>query len=212
MTNSPATTGDKFRISSVKDLQAVYGNPVPSSLAKEIDHISDHYRAFIQASPFVLLASVGEEGVDCSPRGDPAGFVRVLDSKTVLIPDRPGNNRLDTLQNIVLDPRIALLFLIPGIGETLRINGRAAITTDPDLCNSFQINAKPALSVISVRADRVYFQCPKALMRSRLWKSDAQIERSELPSAGDIISGLDTSYDGKKFDDDYPDLVKQTMY
>ena len=124
----------KNTVSTISELEAIYGEPVGQSLVKEIDYISDHYKVFIEKSPFLVLASVAEEGLDCSPRGDPAGFVRVVDEKTVMIPDRRGNNRIDTLRNIVRDPRVSLLFLIPGVGETLRINGRAEISVDPHLC------------------------------------------------------------------------------
>ena len=142
------TTTKPHTISTVEDLEALYGQPVPRSLTKEIDYISDHYRVFIEKSPFVVLASIGPEGLDCSPRGDPAGFVRVADKKTVLLPDRRGNNRLDTFRNIIRDPRVSLLFLVPGVGETLRINGRAELSTDPDLCASFEMQGKAPRSVV----------------------------------------------------------------
>src|SRR3990172_6151620 len=121
------------RITTLEQLDALYGEPVQGAVVKEIDYISDHYKAFIDKAPFVVVATVGPEGLDCSPRGDPPGFARVVDKKTVLIPDRRGNNRVDSLRNLVRDPRISLLFLIPGIGNTLRINGRAEIATSPDL-------------------------------------------------------------------------------
>ena len=175
---------EPHQITSVEQLEALYGAPVPRSLTKEIDYISDHYRAFIEKSPFVVLASIGPEGLDCSPRGDPAGFVRVTDNKTVLLPDRRGNNRLDTLKNIVRDPRVSLLFLIPGVGETLRINGRAMLSTDPALCASFEMQGKAPQSVVVVTAERVYFQCQKALARSALWSAEPHVERSALPTAG----------------------------
>lgn len=201
------------RITSVEQLEALYGQPKGGALFKEIDYISDHYRAFIEAAPFVVLASVGPEGLDTSPRGDPAGFVRVVDRHTVLIPDRRGNNRLDTLKNIVRDPRVALLFLIPGVGETLRINGRAELTTDPDLCESFAINGKAPRSIIRVTAERVYFQCQKALVRSRLWDPAAQVEHSTLPTAGTIIEALAPEpFDGKSYDENYPEYMKQVIY
>ena len=158
-------------IGSEAELEALYEMPPRRrAILKEIDHISDHYRAFIDAAPFVVLATVGPEGLDCSPRGDPAGFVQVQDPKTVLLPDRRGNNRLDSLRNIVRDPRLSLLFLIPGVGETLRINGRGRIGTDPDLLARFEIRGQLPRSVLSVAVDRVYIQCPKALVRSRLWR------------------------------------------
>ncbi|MAW54562.1 MAG: pyridoxamine 5'-phosphate oxidase [Rhodospirillaceae bacterium] len=200
-------------VSTIAELEAIYGEPLAQSLVKEIDYISGHYRAFIEKSPFVVLASVAEEGLDCSPRGDPAGFVRVVDAKTVMIPDRRGNNRIDTLRNLVRDPRVSLLFLVPGVGETLRINGRAAISVDPDLCASFDMNGKTPRSVIVVTAERVYFQCQKALARSRLWDPEARIERTELPSAGDILQGLSKNdFDGDAYDKNYPERLKKTIY
>jgi PPOX class probable FMN-dependent enzyme len=200
-------------VSTIAELEAIYGEPLAQSLVKEIDYISDHYRAFIEQSPFMVLASVAEEGLDCSPRGDPAGFVRVVDEKTVMIPDRRGNNRIDTLRNLVRDPRVSLLFLVPGVGETLRINGRAAISVDPDLCASFDMNGKTPRSVIVVTAERVYFQCQKALARSRLWNPEARIERKELPSAGDILQKLSKNdFDGDAYDKNYPERLKKTIY
>jgi uncharacterized protein len=199
-------------ITTLEELDALYGAPVPAAIAKEIDYISDHYKAFIDKAPFVVLATVGPEGLDCTPRGDPPGFVRVRDRKTVLIPDRRGNNRIDSLRNLVRDPRISLLFMIPGIGNTLRINGRAQITTDPELCASFAMRGRPPKSVLVVTAERVYFQCPKALVRSRLWSGDAQISRSELPSTGEILQGLDRTFDAAAYDAAYPKRLEETIY
>jgi len=169
-------------IDSIDALERLYKPAVPASLTKELDHISDHYRAFIEKSPFVVIASTGEGGLDCSPRGDPAGFVEVLDRHTVLIPDRRGNNRLDTLRNLVDDSRVSLLFLIPGVGETLRINGHAYILTDQDLIRRFEVKGKLPAAVLMIKTDRVYFQCQKALVRSKLWNEETKIKRSELPA------------------------------
>ena len=201
------------RITTLEQLDALYGEPVQPAIAKEIDYISDHYKAFIDKAPFVVVATVGPEGLDCSPRGDPPGFVRVKDAKTVLIPDRRGNNRIDSLRNLVRDPRISLLFMIPGIGNTLRINGRAQISTDPELTASFAMRDKPPKSVLVVTAERVYFQCPKALVRSRLWSPEAQISRAELPSTGEILEALSKgSIDGAAYDAAYPQRLKETIY
>jgi PPOX class probable FMN-dependent enzyme len=201
------------RITTLEELDALYGAPVQAALAKEIDYISEHYKAFIDKAPFVVVATVGPEGLDCSPRGDPPGFVRVQDRKTVLIPDRRGNNRVDGLRNIVRDPRVSLLFLIPGIGTTVRINGTAEITTDPDLCAGFAMQGKLPKSVLVVTAERVYFQCPKALVRSRLWSKEAQISPSELPSTGEILQAITQgSIDGGAYDQAYPQRIKDTIY
>ena len=201
------------RITTQEQLDALYGTPVDGALAKEIDYISDHYRAFIDKAPFVVVATVGPEGLDCSPRGDPPGFVRVRDAKTVLIPDRRGNNRIDSLRNLVRDPRISLLFMIPGIGNTLRINGRAEISADPDLCASFAERGNAPRTALVVSVDRIYFQCPKALVRSRLWSADAQIDRSELPSTGEILEALTKGgIDGAAYDAAYPKRLDETIY
>ena len=203
----------KSTVSTIEELEAIYGEPLPQSLVKEIDYISDHYRSLIEKSPFMVLANVAEEGLDCSPRGDPAGFVRVVDEKRVMIPNRHGNNRIDTLRYIVRDPRVSLLFLVPGVGETLRINGRAEISIDPKLCASFDMNGKTPRSVIIITADRVYFQCQKALARSRLWEPEAQVERKELPTAGKILQSLSRDeFDGEAYDRNYPEHLKKTIY
>jgi uncharacterized protein len=201
------------RITTQEQLDALYGTPVEAAVAKEIDYIHDHYRAFIDKAPFVVVATVGPEGLDCSPRGDPPGFVKVRDARTVLIPDRRGNNRVDALRNLVRDPRISLLFMIPGIGNTLRINGRAEISTDPELCAGFVMQGKTPKTVLVVTAERIYFHCPKALVRSRLWSADAQIARTELPSTGETLQALTNgSFDGAAYDAAYPKRLEETIY
>jgi uncharacterized protein len=212
--NAPVTNlSAAHRVTSIEQLEALYGTPLPSSLIKEIDYISDHYRAFIEKAPFVVIATSGPEGLDASPKGDPPGFIRVQDEKTVLIPDRRGNNRLDTLRNLVRDPRISLLFLIPGIGETLRVNGRAAIVTEPELCASFEMQGKIPTSVLVVTVERVYFQCQKALVRSRLWSEDAKIPRSALPSTGTMLEARSNGdFDGAEYDRTYPEHMQKTIY
>ena len=151
------------------------------AMVKEIDHISGGYRKLIEAAPFVAVATSGPEGLDCSPKGDAPGFVRILDDKTLAIPDRPGNNRIDGFRNIVRDPRIALLFLIPGVGETLRVNGRAAISIDPELMQSFAVNGKLPRCVLIVHIESIYFHCSKAIVRSKLWDPSDQ-GRSQEPA------------------------------
>jgi PPOX class probable FMN-dependent enzyme len=200
-------------ITTEEELDAIYGAPVPAAKVKEIDYISDHYRQFIEASPFVVIATSGPEGLDCSPRGDPKGFVRVIDRHTLAIPDRRGNNRVDSLRNIVRDPRVALLFLIPGIGQTMRVNGRAVLSTDRALRESFTMQGKAPACVIVVTAERVYPQCPKALVRGRLWDPSTHIPRSALPSSGEMLEALSKDqFDGKAYDAAYPERLKQTIY
>jgi len=160
-----------------------------------------------------VLATNGPEGVDCSPRGDAPGFVRVLDEKTLLVPDRRGNNRIDSLRNILADPRVALLFLIPGIGETLRVIGRAKISTDPELLDSFMVNGKTPRSVLVVAVERVFYQCTKAIVRSKLWDPATQIERKSLPSAGTILAELSGGkIGGPEHDRGQPERIQATLY
>ena len=201
------------RITTLAELEAIYGTPAETSLVKEKDRLIPEYRALIAASPFVALATRGPEGLDCSPRGDQPGFVRVADEKTLLIPERRGNNRADSLRNIVRDPRVALLFLIPGVGETLRVNGRAAISTEPELLASFAVDGKAPRSVIVVSVEAVYFQCQKAIVRSDLWNPDKRVDRKALPTAGQILAAAsENRVGGEAYDKAYPERLKATLY
>jgi PPOX class probable FMN-dependent enzyme len=200
-------------LTTVEQLEALYGLPVGAAVVKEIDHISAEYRTFIEAAPFFVLASNGPEGVDCSPRGDEPGFVRVADEKTLLIPDRRGNNRIDSLRNIVRDPRVSLLFLVPGVGETFRVIGRASITTDPALCESFVFAGKTPRSVIVVTVESVYFQCSKAIVRSKLWDASRHVDRKSLPSNGTILAAITKGeVGGEEYDRAYPARLRETIY
>jgi PPOX class probable FMN-dependent enzyme len=208
-----AISADQYLIRDEAALNALYGEISPAAIAKEIDYIHPHYRAMIEASPFVVLATVGPEGLDTSPRGDPAGFVHVMDERTLLIPDRRGNNRADSLRNIIRDPRVALLFLIPGVGETLRVNGTATISTDPALIGRFPFRGTLPRTVIVVTAERVYFQCPKALVRSELWNPAKLIDRKSLPSTGTIMADITKGQlGGPEYDRAYPERLRQTIY
>jgi PPOX class probable FMN-dependent enzyme len=200
------------RIGSEDELASLYGAANPTSLLKEIDHVSADYARFIAASPLVILSTSGPEGLDCSPRGDAPGFVRVADAKTLMIPDRRGNNRLDSLRNILRDPRVALLFVIPGIGETMRVNGRAYVTAAAELCQSFTVNDKVPQSVIVVEVERCYPQCQKALVRSKLWDVSQHLPRAALPTVGEMMARLDHGFDGAAYDAAYPERLKQTLY
>src|SRR5580692_869631 len=160
--------GQDHTITTTEQLESLYADaPYGPALIKEVDRITPEYRKLIEAAPFVVLATSGPEGLDCSPRGDPPGFVRVVDEHTLLLPDRLGNNRIDSLRNLVRDPRVALLFLIPGVGETMRIVGHAKISIDPKLIETFMINGKLPRSVLIVTVERAYFQCTKAIVRSK---------------------------------------------
>src|SRR4051812_42707238 len=200
-------------VTSIEQLEAIYGQPAGAAVWKEIDHINDSYRAFIEAAPFFALSTCGPEGVDCSPRGDEPGFVRVADARTLMIPDRRGNNRIDSLRNIVRDPRVSLLFLVPGVGETIRVIGRASISTDPALLESFVFAGKTPRAVLVVAVESVYFQCSKAIIRSRLWDPSRLIERTSLPSNGTIIAEITRGKEGgAEYDRAYPERLKATIY
>jgi PPOX class probable FMN-dependent enzyme len=200
-------------ITTVAQLELLYGERNPAAIVKEIDHINGSYRKLIEAAPFVAVATGGPEGLDCSPKGDARGFVRVLDEKTLAIPDRPGNNRLDGFRNILCDPHIALLFLIPGIGETMRVNGRASISIDPELMQSFAVNGKLPRCVLIVHVETAYFHCSKAIVRSKLWDAETKIDRKSLPSTGTIVAELSQGkLGGEKYDREAPEKIKAQLY
>jgi PPOX class probable FMN-dependent enzyme len=202
----------QHRITDVESLEKLYGEPGEASIRKEVDYLHPHYRALIEASPFAVLATSGEEGLDASPRGDAPGFVVVEDEHTLLMPDRRGNNRIDSLRNVIHDPRVGLLFLIPGVGETLRVNGRAHISVDPALLDRFAVEGKPPRSVLVVQVDKVFFQCSRAIVRSALWTA-AHRDRSSLPSPGAILSALTAAQiDGVAYDRDLPGRLKTSLY
>ncbi len=184
---------EEHQITDIATLERLYGAPSGAAVEKEINYIHPHYGALIAASPFVVLATSGPEGLDASPRGDSAGFVIVEDEKTLLIPDRRGNNRVDSLRNIITNPHVALLFLIPGIGETLRVNGRAIISTAPALLERFRVGGRLPRSVIVVRVDTVFFQCARAVFRARLWDRAQHIDRGNLPSLGTMLADISES-------------------
>lgn len=204
---------DPHTIRTLEELALLFGEVSEASLKKEVPFIHPYYRALIEASPFAVLATSGENGLDASPRGDPPGFVVVQDEKTLLIPERRGNNRADSLRNIVVDPRVALLFLIPGVGETLRVNGRASITTDPSLLERFSMEGNLPKCVIVVSVEAVFFQCARAILRSKLWQSVPEETRKNIPSAGAILSALtDSQIDGDKYDRELPVRQRTSLY
>jgi uncharacterized protein len=181
----------EHRISETAQLRATIGEPTPLVAAKIADRLNDLTRQFVERSPFVCVAtSHPDGGLDVSPRGDPAGFVRILDERTLLLPERPGNRIADTLTNLLVDPRIALLFLIPGVGDTFRVNGRAVIVDDPELLASSAVDGRaPALGLL-VTIEEAYTQCAKALIRSDLWNPERHVDRSELPSSGEVLRAV----------------------
>lgn len=201
------------RITSVEQLEALYGKPGQTSLVKETVAVIPQYREFIETSPFCMLGTSGPEGLDCSPRGDVPGFVRVHDQETLLMPDRRGNNRVDSLSNIVRDPRVALCFLIPGSRNALRVNGEAYLSVEPELLNSFAINEKAPRSVIVIKTKAVYFQCGRAIVRSGLWNAEAQVDPSTLPTPGDVLAELSKGdIDGKSYDAEWEGRANKTLW
>jgi len=176
-------------IEDVEQLRESYGAPSERALKKQLNRIDKHCRDFIARSPFLVIASADPSGrCDASPKGDAPGFVQVIDDTTLLIPDRLGNNRIDTLANLLARPGIGLIFFVPGINETLRVNGRACITTDPALLEPLAVDGKVPRSAILVTAEEIYFHCGKALIRSDLWNPDKQVRRSDFPSLGRILA------------------------
>jgi PPOX class probable FMN-dependent enzyme len=179
------------QIGEETQLRALIGEPAPLVAAKIADGLNRLTRPFIERSPFVCVAtSHPAGGLDVSPRGDPAGFVRILDDRTLLIPDRPGNRIADTLTNLLVDSRIALLFLIPGVGETFRVNGRATVVDDAELLQESAVGGRVPKLGILVSIEEAYTQCPKALIRSELWNAERHVDSSELPTSGEILKAV----------------------
>jgi PPOX class probable FMN-dependent enzyme len=200
-------------IATIGQLEAIYGQPNEASTVKVADRITPQYRVLIDKSPFAALATCGPEGLDCSPRGDLPGFVRVHDETTLMMPDRRGNNRVDSLRNIVRDPRIALLFLIPGSGSTLRVNGRARVSADADLLASFKVDGKAPRTVIVMAVDEIYFQCARAIVRSDLWNPDRRVDPKSLPTPGQILAEMsENRVGGEDYDQAWPERARQTMW
>ncbi|WP_118183725.1 pyridoxamine 5'-phosphate oxidase family protein [Paraburkholderia phosphatilytica] len=218
MTDTIETTQTKptaaaASLTTIEELEAIYGHPHERAVKKEIAYVNAAYRAMIEASPLVVLATAGPEGLDCSPRGDAPGFVELLDERTLAIPDRPGNNRLDSLRNVIANPRLALLFVVPGMGETLRVNGRGRITRDPELLARFAVDGKLPRTVLIVDVDAVYFHCSKAMVRSHLWDPARHVERSRLPSAGEIHRSIvGDGFDVATYDRDLAERVRTQLY
>lgn len=199
-------------IESLEQLHEQYGDVGEASLIKEIDHLSPAYRRIVETSSFCALSTCGPEGLDCSPRGDDGCVVRIENDRTLLLPDRRGNNRIDSLRNIIRDPRVALMFMIPGWNNVLRINGTARISIEPDLLTSFERDGKCPRSVIVVTIETVYFQCARAIMRAGLWQPEKQVSKADLPSPGMIMQEIKSSFDGKTYDENWPGRAAKSMW
>jgi len=200
-------------IATISELEAIYGQPNEASTVKVADRITPSYRALIDRSPFAVLATCGPEGLDCSPRGDLPGFVRIHDARTLMMPDRRGNNRIDSLRNIVRDPRAALLFLIPGAGSTLRVNGRAQVSTDPNLLASFGVDGKAPRTVMVMTVHEIYFQCARAIVRSDLWNPDKRVDPGSLPTPGHILAEMsENRVGGERYDREWPERARKSLW
>ena len=199
-------------LKTVAELESIYGETSEASLIKVSDRLTQGYRQMMEASPLVVLATGGPEGLDCSPRGDPGQVITIKDERTLILPDRRGNNRIDSLRNIVRDGRVALLFLIPGSNSTLRVNGRAEISVDADLLASLAIEGKLPRSAIVITIGEIYFQCARALMRARVWDSETWPELAELPTPGGLMRELKQDFDCQTYDREWPERAKTSMW
>lgn len=196
-------------IETMEELEALYGAPNPLSLTKVTPRLTPLYRKWIEASRFVVVSTVGPEGVDGSPRGDDGPVVRIVDDKTLWLPDWRGNNRIDTLRNILRDGRVALMFMVPGSNNVVRINGRAVLTADPAITESFEQRGKHPRSVMVVSTEEIYYQCAKAVMRAGLWSRD---DAEGLPTAGQFTKEQQAGFDAESYDSTYPEYAKTKMW
>lgn len=200
-------------VTTLEELETLYGAVTQPAIIKEVDHIHPIYRPFIEASPLAVLATAGPGGLNATARGDPAGFIHIEDEHTLILPDRRGNNRVDSLRNILADPRVALLFFIPGVGETLRVNGTAKIIVCPDYVDRFAVSGKPPKTVLRIDVKSVLFQCMPAVMRSEIWKQESQVDRESLPSVGTILRALSqAAIDDQVYDQEAPQRLANTLY
>jgi uncharacterized protein len=200
-------------VTSIDGLQALYAQPNERVAKKPLDHVNEVGRAFIAASPFLVLATGSRQGLDCSPKGDQPGFVQVAeDGRTLFIPDRRGNNRIDGLKNLVEDPRIALIFFVPGVNETYRVNGRAQISQDADLKRPFVVNGKEPATVMVVTVEQTFQHCAKALVRSDLWKAGSRGRPQGVPTIGDFVAARNPGIDSAAFNVTYNESIPRELY
>jgi PPOX class probable FMN-dependent enzyme len=205
-----AAPTDPHTIHDLASLQSLFGPVGEASVRKEVSRLHPVYQRWIEASPFAVLATVGPDGLDASPRGDPPGLVTVQDEHTLLLPERAGNNRIDSLKNLLTDPRVALLFFVPGVGETVRVNGRARISVAPDLLQRLAMDGKLPRCVLVITVETVFFQCARAMKRASLWEAR---EAAQVPSAGDMLAALThNAIDGAAYDRALPARQRDTLY
>lgn len=199
-------------IRSPEELKKIYDGVSEASVAKVTASLTAEYRRMIESAPFMALATSGPEGLDCSPRGDRGSVVRVEDEKTLALPDWRGNNRIDSLLNIVRDPRVALMFLIPGSNTAIRVNGQAVISVDEALLQSFEMDGKHPRTVVLVTIDEVYFQCARAIMRADLWNPESFVDPKSLPTPGDLLKAAKADFDKETYDREWPARAAKTMW
>lgn len=200
-------------LTSVDQLEAIYGTTGPTSTVKESPRLTPMYRRMMEAAPFCALATSGPEGLDCSPRGDKGMCVVIENDTTLIMPDRRGNNRIDSLRNIVRDPRVALMFLIPGSGNALRVNGKAVVSVDPALLARLAMEGKEPRSAIIITIETIYFQCARAIIRAGLWDEAAKVDPKTLPTPGDILADLSNgTIGGKPYDEEWPVRAAASMW
>lgn len=210
--NCLGTFGHMTILKTIQDLEKHYDRPGEASLIKETGHLTPAYRSIIEASSFCALTTCGPEGLDCSPRGDAGPVVRISDNKTLIMPDRRGNNRMDSLRNIIRDPRVALMFMVPTWDNVLRVNGRAVLSVDPDLLGSFAVGGKAPRSCVIVSVEAVYFQCSRAIMRAGLWQTERWPTKKALPTPGRILQEIKSGFDGEDYDRQWPERAKASLW
>src|SRR5829696_10337602 len=210
--NTIKNRNDVYTVKSLDDLTGIYAKPLPNIATKESDHITEVGRAFIAASPFLVLATSNGASIDCSPKGDAPGFVQLLDDRTLLIPDRPGNNRIDGMKNLLVNPKVGIIFMVPGSNETYRVAGSATISTDPELLKRFEVRGKLPRVVVVVAVDEAFNHCPKAFVRAKLW--DAMARPSGAPSHGDFAAARDGKDDAyaRNYNEKYAERLKTELY
>ncbi|MCJ8518143.1 PPOX class probable FMN-dependent enzyme [Pseudorhizobium tarimense] len=199
-------------ITSIEQLKQIYGDASEASMVKVTRSLTAEYQRMIEASPFVALSTVGPEGLDCSPRGDAGSCVRVKDKTTLLLPDWRGNNRIDSLLNIVRDPRVALMFLIPGSSTAMRVNGKAVVSVEPDLLQSFGMDGRHPRTVVVITIVEVYFQCARAIMRAELWNPQRYVDANSLPSPGMLLKAAKADFDQETYDREWAGRAAATMW
>jgi len=200
-------------VTSIDALRALYAQPIERIGKKQLDHVNEAGRAFIAASPFLVLATGGRQGLDYSPKGDQPGFVKVAeDGRTLFIPDRRGNNRIDGLKNLTEDPRIGLIFFVPGVNETYRVNGRAKISQDADLKRRFAVNGKEPATIMVVKVEETFQHCAKALIRSDLWKAGSRGRPQGVPTIGDFVAARNPGIDSAAFNETYNERIPRELY